>query len=91
VKKLVNEAEELGSIREELVEDTSRQEAEAEVGFKISKTAVDRRRSKPTGEGSCVESTGRKRRKETIVAVCGIHGGNEENLKPGTIGMLETL
>ena len=74
VKKLVNEAEELDSIREELVEETSRQEAE--VGFRISKTAVDRRRSKPTGEGSCVESTGRKCRKETIVAVCGIHGGN---------------
>jgi hypothetical protein len=55
VKKLVNEAEELDSIREELVEETSRQEAEAEVevGFRISKTAVDRRRSKPTGEGSC--------------------------------------
>ena len=33
-------------------------------------------------EGSCVDSTGRK---ETIVAVCGIHGGNEENLKLGTI------
>ena len=38
-----------------------------------------------------MESTGRKRRKETIIAVCGIHGGNEENLKPGTIGMFETL
>jgi hypothetical protein len=32
--------------------------------------------SKPTGEGSCVQSTGRKCRKETIAAICGIHGGN---------------
>ena len=82
----MNEAEELDSIREELIED-SRQEAE----FKISKKAVDRRRSKPTGEGSCVESTGRRRRRDTMAGVSGIHGGSKENLKPGTIGMLETL
>jgi hypothetical protein len=82
----VNEAEELDSIREELIED-SRQEAE----FKISKKAVDRWRSKPTGEGSCVESTGRKHRRETMAVVSGIHGGSKDNLKPGTIGMLETL
>ena len=82
----MNEAEELDSIREELIED-SRQEAE----FKISKKAVDRRRSKPTGEGSCVESTGRKRRRETMAVVSGIHGGSKDNLKPGTIGMMETL
>jgi hypothetical protein len=69
-----------------LVED-SRQEAE----IKISKKAVDRRRSKPTGEGSCVESTGRRRRRDTMAGVSGIHGGSKENLKPGTIGMLEIL
>ena len=82
----MNEAEELDSIREELIED-SRQEAE----FKIRRKAVDRRRSKPTGEGSCVESTGRKRRRETMAVVCSIHGGSKDNLKPGTIGMMETL
>ena len=33
----------------------------------------------------------RQRQKETISAVSAIHGGSLENLKPGTVGMLETL
>ena len=87
VEKLSNEAEELDSIRAELAEDRQ----ETDVAFKISKTSVERRKSKPTGEESCAESTGRLRRNETLSAVSGIHGGSMELLKPGTIGMLETL
>jgi hypothetical protein len=48
VKKLVNEAEDLDSIRTDLIGESSRQE-EQEVGFRISKAAVGRRKSKPTG------------------------------------------
>ena len=87
VKKLSNEAEELDSIRAELVEDRQ----ETDVAFKISKKSVDRRKRKPTGQDSCAESTGRLHRNETLSAVSGIHGGSMECLKPVTIGMLETL
>lgn len=34
---------------------------------------------------------GRQQRNETMLAVGGEHGGSSENLKPGTVGMLETL
>jgi hypothetical protein len=90
VKKLVNEVEDLDSIRTDLIGERSRQE-EHEVGFRISKAAVGRRKSKPTGGESCVESTERKRRRETMALVNAVRGGSEENLNPGTIGMLETL
>ncbi len=49
----MNEAEELGNIREGLVEETSRRGVE----FRITKAAADRR--KPT-EGSCGKSTRKK-------------------------------
>lgn len=71
VNKLMNEVEDLDNIRAELVEGTTR-EKQQEEGFSIGEKAVTRLRSKPLGKG-CVESTGRKRRKETIIAACAIH------------------
>ncbi|XP_046857569.1 uncharacterized protein LOC124450957 isoform X2 [Xenia sp. Carnegie-2017] len=90
VKKLVNELEELDSIRTEFIEGGSRQEEQEEKGFSIGRKAVVRRRNKPTGQG-CVESTGRTRRMETMLAANAIHGGSKDDTKPGAIGMLETL
>ena len=51
VQKLVNEAEELGTIKEGLVE-AGRKELE----FSISRGA-ERQRRRPTGERSCSQST----------------------------------
>ena len=72
------------------MEESSREEG-INVQFSISKAATGRRRSKPTGEECCPESTARKRRIETLEAVNAIHGGSSEMPKPGTIGMIETL
>ena len=86
MQTLVNEVEDLGSIREELVEETGGQELE----FSVSKAGAEKRRSRPTGEGSCSEVTKRRRRNETVAAVSAIHGGGN-SLNPGMIGMLQTL
>ncbi len=86
VQKLVNEAEDLVTIKEGLVEEASRKE----LAFSISKEGAKRWRRKPTGEGSCSKSTRQRRRNETVAAVNAIHGG-QSNLKSGTFGMLETL
>ena len=86
VQKLVNEAEELGTIKEGLGEEAGRKELE----FSISREGAERQRRRPTGEGSCSQSTKQRRRNETVAAVNVIHGG-QHNLRPATIGMLETL
>ena len=52
VQNLVNEAEELGTIKEGLVEEAGRKELE----FSISRGA-ERWRRRPTGERSCSQST----------------------------------
>lgn len=44
-----------------------------------------------TGSTKCGVKAGRRRRNEMMKAASAIHGGNEEDLKPSTIGMLETL
>lgn len=84
----MSEAEELGNIREELIEEAGGQKVP--VAFSITKAAAERRRKKPTGERNYSESTGKRRRLDTIAAVSAIHGGQNSS-KPGTIGMLETL
>ena len=86
VQKLVNEAEDLVTIKEGLVEEAGRKE----LAFSISKEGAERRRRKPTGEGSCSKLTRQRRSNETVAAVNAIHGG-QSNLKSGTFGMLETL
>ena len=89
---MVDKVEDLNDIREELLEErqsTSRQSQDS--GFKISKLAADRRVSKPTGSAECTIASGRQRRNDTIAALSAIHGGSEGNLKPVTIGMLETM
>ena len=91
MKKLVNEVEDLDSIRSELEVDSISTRQREDAGFSISKRAVKRRKSKPTGGGKCVDSTRRKRRQNMLAAANAIHGGSDENLRPGTIGMLETL
>ena len=59
------------------MEESSREEG-INVQFSISKAAAGRRRSKPTGEECCPESTARKHRIETLEAVNAIHGGSSE-------------
>ena len=90
---MVDKVEDLNDIREELLEEerqsTSRQSQVS--GFKISKLAADRRVSKPTGSAECTIASGRQRRNDTIAALSATHGGSEGNLKPVTIGMLETM
>ena len=86
VQKLVNKAEELGTIKEGLGEEAGRKELE----FSISREGAERQRRRPTGEGSCSQSTKQRRRNETVAAANVIHGG-QHNLRPATIGMLETL
>ena len=44
-----------------------------------------------TGSDKCGVKAGRRRRMETMLAVNAIHGGSLDDLKPGTVGMLETL
>jgi hypothetical protein len=69
VQKLVNEAEDLVTIKEGLVEEAGRKE------LAFSKGAAERRRRKPTGERSCSKSTRQMHRNETVAAVNAIHGG----------------
>lgn len=72
----------------------NRQEMEGhqqQTGFSISQATISRRKSVPTGEGSCSESLLRQRRQETMRAACEIHGGSLEDAAPAMIGMVETL
>ena len=93
VAHLVNEAEELEQIRQELVVENGEEVTGHESGesFRISKATVRRRRSAPTGESTCSVSSLRQRRQETIKAACEIHGGSAVNTTSATIGMIETL
>ena len=86
VQKLVNDAEELGTIKEGLVEKAGKKELE----FSISREGAERRRRKPTGEGSCSQSARQQRRNETVAALNAIHG-SQNDLRLATIGILETL
>ncbi|CAB4009080.1 Hypothetical predicted protein, partial [Paramuricea clavata] len=93
VAKLVSEVEAVDEIREELVDGIRQCEAEQrmEEGFTITKKAMSRRQSAPTGTPSCKESSSKQRRQETIKAACAIHGGSLDDTAPATIGMVETL
>lgn len=95
VARLVREVEEVGEVEDELVQEISQAEADAEQqkksGFSISRKAMVRRQAAPTGTPGYCSSTGRKRRQETMQAACVIHGGSSSNTKPATIGMVETI
>ena len=60
------------------------------LAFSINKEGAERQRRKQTGEGSFIQSTRKRRRNETVAAVSAIHEG-QNNSKPVTFGMLETL
>lgn len=85
--------EAVDEIREELVDGIRQCEAEQrkEEGFTITKEAMSRRQSAPTGTPNCKESSSKQRRQETIKAACAIHGGSLDGTVPATIGMVETL
>ena len=49
------------------------------------------RRKLPTGSSTCSATTGKKRRNKTMQAAKEIHGGSQEDRRPATQGLLETV